>query len=578
MKLHHLRFEGIGPFKDPVFLDFAALGASGLFLLEGATGSGKSTIIDALVFALYGNVAGEGSSGDRIRSHFMPGAKESFVDLFFEVPDGLYRIRRTPAYMRPKQRGEGLTRHNATAKLWKLASPDALDAAIAGTETVAQIDPIASRIDDVGAQIARIIGLTHDQFTQTVVLPQGEFARFLRAETKDRKKVLERVFGTHLYDAIEDQFAKARQAANRDVAASQARLEAGMERVLEAAAVDDARRAQIAEDCAGYGPVQVERASAHVKDLEAEAAAQKTAAAQEESALSAALDTAVARSEKAGALSALLARRRELDARIARRDALAPTAGSARAALALHEAVEQAFYALRDRDAAAAALAEARAHVSADLREHPERWAAAQAKAAAASETSAREAAELEALVTLEKNLPRRAAALDAARTEAAASLRAKEAAGTAVADRPRERAVLGERQAALAAQARPLDAERAHLAAATARVSAARTAHTLAGRLTDASAAAGAAITEARAALDHETSLRTRRMNAMAAELALDLSPGDPCAVCGATEHPAPATASSALVTAEQIAAAERERQAKERAASERERECGVL
>ena len=127
MKLHHLSFEGIGPFREKVELDFDALGASGLFLLEGATGSGKSTIIDAIVFALYGNVAGGGSSDARVRSDFMPNTRPSVVDLFFEVPRGIYRVRRTPAYERARLRGKGAPVHeNQSAKLWRLASPGAL--------------------------------------------------------------------------------------------------------------------------------------------------------------------------------------------------------------------------------------------------------------------------------------------------------------------------------------------------------------------------------------------------------------------------------------------------------------------
>ena len=109
MKLHHLRLTGIGPFAGTVEIDFAALGAGGMFLLEGPTGSGKSTILDAIVYALYGQVAGSATSADRIRSQFAAPTEPSIVDLVFETPSGLHRVRRSPEFQRPKLRGTGTT-------------------------------------------------------------------------------------------------------------------------------------------------------------------------------------------------------------------------------------------------------------------------------------------------------------------------------------------------------------------------------------------------------------------------------------------------------------------------------------
>ena len=120
MHLRTLTLQAIGPFAGEHTVDFDALGQAGLFLLEGPTGSGKSTLIDAVVFALYGKVASSEASEDRLRSAYAPDDVESVVDLVFEVPSGIYRVRRTPVYQRAKRRGSGTTTANASVKAWRL--------------------------------------------------------------------------------------------------------------------------------------------------------------------------------------------------------------------------------------------------------------------------------------------------------------------------------------------------------------------------------------------------------------------------------------------------------------------------
>ena len=342
MKLHHLSFEGIGPFREKVDLDFDALGASGLFLLEGATGSGKSTIIDAIVFALYGNVAGGGSSDARVRSDFMPNTRPSVVDLFFEVPRGIYRVRRTPAYERARLRGKGAPVHeNQSAKLWRLASPEALGEAIAGTERAEEIEPIANRPADVGREIQDLLGLTHAQFTQTVVLPQGEFARFLKADTSERKTVLERIFQTQLYEQIEQSFGELRREAQRDVDASKAELGAALQRVLEAASVSDEQRMQALADTRDFTPAGLERARAIGEELENSSEAAAREAMRILDMAQAASNEAEEAATKATERHDLLARRAQLDAHEKKRASLEGAARQARESLAAHERAEK---------------------------------------------------------------------------------------------------------------------------------------------------------------------------------------------------------------------------------------------
>lgn len=194
MRIHSLTMTGIGPYAGREHIDFDAVGASGRFLLTGPTGSGKTTIIDAIVFALYGDVADSAdSSKERIRSTLVGPHTESVIELVFSTGAGVYRVRRTPTYERAKRRGQGTTTQNGTVKLWHLAE--------VGGEP---LDEPVTRVGDADVEIVRAVGLSREQFTQTVVLPQGKFARFLRADSSERQHLLKDVFGTGIYDAIQD--------------------------------------------------------------------------------------------------------------------------------------------------------------------------------------------------------------------------------------------------------------------------------------------------------------------------------------------------------------------------------------
>ncbi|MGB2839599.1 MAG: SMC family ATPase, partial [Actinomycetes bacterium] len=206
MQLHRLTLCAIGPFAGVCDVDVERLSASGLFLLEGPTGAGKSTLIDAIVFALYGDVAGRSSSADRMHSDVADAETTPFVELDFSTANGMYRIRRTPKHERAKRRGEGMTTENASAKLWRLLSPD---------ESAEGAEPMSTRIEEVGAEISRIVGLNHEQFVQTVVLPQGEFATFLRAAPEVRRELLQKLFGTEIYDAVLDRLVEQRKVAKQ---------------------------------------------------------------------------------------------------------------------------------------------------------------------------------------------------------------------------------------------------------------------------------------------------------------------------------------------------------------------------
>lgn len=229
MKLYSLTLRAIGPFAGQHHVDFEALGRSGLFLLEGPTGAGKSTIIDAVVFALYGHLAGHGASKQRLHSHHVEPGVEPFVDLVFEVESGVHRVRRTPSFERPKKRGEGTTTVNESVVLWRLPDVDRPDDG----------HVISTRAQEVGDEITHLVGLRRDQFLQTVVLPQGEFATFLRAPGEERKKLLETIFRTDVYERITRELVERRKSAVARTQTARHAVDAATEVVVRVADITD---------------------------------------------------------------------------------------------------------------------------------------------------------------------------------------------------------------------------------------------------------------------------------------------------------------------------------------------------
>jgi DNA repair protein SbcC/Rad50 len=189
MRISRLSFSGFGPYREMQVIDFDQLGDSGLYLINGPTGAGKTTVIDAICFALYGKLANDDADPSRMRSDFCAPADPTRVELTFESSAGRFIIERSPDYQRARARGEGTTRSHAECKVHRIA-PD-------GTEHT-----IATQIASANAEIARLVGLTREQFVQTIVLPQGQFATFLNADTRDREALLKRIFDTRLYERV----------------------------------------------------------------------------------------------------------------------------------------------------------------------------------------------------------------------------------------------------------------------------------------------------------------------------------------------------------------------------------------
>uniref|UniRef100_UPI00202438D0 AAA family ATPase n=1 Tax=Frankia sp. Cppng1_Ct_nod TaxID=2897162 RepID=UPI00202438D0 len=221
MRPHHLELTAFGAFPSRVELDFDRLGAGGLVLLCGETGGGKTTLLDALGFALYGTVPGLRARAKDLRSHHADPGAEPWVRLEFSLSGRRYRIARTAAWDRPKRGGGGSVRVNPTALLERR------------TET--GWDVMAQRNDDVGLEIGRLLGMTAEQFFQVIMLPQGRFADFLQADHDTRERLLKRLFHVSRFEHAEQWLADQSKIADEKVAGARGDLARVVARAAEAA-------------------------------------------------------------------------------------------------------------------------------------------------------------------------------------------------------------------------------------------------------------------------------------------------------------------------------------------------------
>jgi DNA repair protein SbcC/Rad50 len=553
MKPHQLSIEAFGPYAERVAIDFDALSGEGLFLIHGSTGAGKTFLLDAICFALYGEVSGDRSVKGLRSDHAGPLAVPR-VELEFSAGGCRYRVQRSPAHTAAKARGQGSTEKVPTAVLQRLVGPDS--------------QAIASKVTEVTREVEQIVGLNAAQFRQVILLPQGRFAEVLRAKAEEREALLKTLFETVLHERasywLEEQAKSARIAVlEQNRALAVLRQQAAQEWQPYALPEKLAEDLAIPADQAGLDGL-VERISRVVdaSRLALEQASSAWAAAQ---AHRAEVSQQAERFDRRATGRARLA---ELEQQTPAIEALVSqlaTATRAEAARASLEAAQQAgqewqnLQAPLQRDLGRAATARERAQALPDgavalgLLQLP---AAADLQRARTALAARR--------VELER-LDKQAREADLCRQRAEQADQQQQQAEARRQQAERQRQELQQRlQAAEAA----LQAARSAADRLEGLQQVAKAAHqraNAAGELAAGQAAETAAVqacqraeTQGAAAKTVLQQLRQRQLTGMAARLASALEPGSPCPVCGSGHHPQPARAAADAVAPGDLEAAE--------------------
>jgi exonuclease SbcC len=536
MRPHRLRVTAFGAFAGTVEVCFDDLASSGLFLLHGETGAGKTTLLDAIGFALYGRVPGERGKTRRLRSDHAAAGTPTEVRLEATLGGRRMRITRKPEQERPKLRGSGITTEQAKILLEEF--------------TGASWSAVSTRAGEADEEISDLMGMSADQFFQVVLLPQGQFAQFLHADAGDRARLLQRLFGTDRFRAVEEWLADRRRSTAREVEEAETGVTGLIARVAQAAG------SQLPEP----DLPQLADAAAWSARLANAAAAESAASAAQATSLRAGLDQALDRQRDAERLEERQRRRR--DALRARDELTAAQPHVEDLRRELDEAVRAAEVApaLAESERTAAALTQARA-----AEEQARRSAGAEPAVSAASLREAAQehvarAGRLEGLRSLDRQAAdedQAAVAAQAAVTGLTAQIEAAEA---ELSTRRQQRPGLSRERDA----ARDAGAE---LPSATAGADRYRRAADDANALVEARAEAArhagaylAAKIETVELLEEASRLRMARIDGMRAELAATLVDGAPCPVCGSLDHPELCEVRGEQVTRQQEEAADAE------------------
>lgn len=545
MRPIRLVLTAFGPYRNGEAIDFEPLRERGLFVISGQTGAGKTTVFDAVCYALYGTASGEDRAEARmLRSHFAGDDTPTSVELVFAARGRKYRVFR----QMPHRKAGNKSETGGKAELYELTAEGEA--------------PLTDRfhIKEVDAKLEEIVGLSRDQFIQIVMLPQGEFRKLLTSDTENKEEILRRLFQTGLYRSLEESFARRSRELREAAKDNRQRLLYMSEQVRASLPVREGSRLEellaqehaapsrlmegLEEEAVYFGSLAtgLER-----ERLEAEAAyeAQRTKLA-EASRLNARLDELEAAEAMAAKLEGRGGEMAELEAKLERAERaarLAPYEEQSRRAAAEAESVERR----RVEASAAAAAAEA---------EH--RAAAEAAEAEEAREPERRKAAmelqKLRELLPAVRTLGERRAELAKQRAEEARLGREAERLASELEQERIQRRAQADVMSAL-----ELDAER--LPQMQERRAFMQEKYKLLKLMADTERLAAELEREQ---ADHESAAKRLRLDAeelelrwiegQAGRLAAHLHDGRPCPVCGSAEHPAPASAADGGVSREQL------------------------
>jgi exonuclease SbcC len=563
VRIHRLSIAAFGPFAGTEEIDFDRLSAHGLFLLNGPTGAGKTSVLDAVCFALYGSVPGARQDAKRLRSDHAEPSLEPAVTCEFSAQGRHFEVTRSPAWDKPSTRGKnGFTTQQAKTLLRER---------IAGAWT-----DRSGRNDEAGAEITALLGMDREQFTRVVMLPQGDFAAFLRSKASDRLELLQKLFGTQRFEALEQELSARALAARNDVAklngdlellASRAESEASS--LADGSVTETAAADHVAPEPRGGEPAP-EEPGARIGWLQAAvarraagltAAAEAAAAASELA--SARLETETARHDRQRRLAAARERKAAVEGELPGLEMKAARLERHRGA----EVLTGQLQAVRSSETqvrhAAGALEAAITLLRLAADEEPELGqldlSAMDADGVADGAAALDVAGELNRirslLAVVEARLP------DEERLHSLAARRTS--LDTQQQELSRTDAELGEllgnlraEQSELAAGLQPLEVLASAAVLHAKEAAAAEELLDIVGRHQ------GAVKAQALAAQRHSASrefqletkarwldLREERLANAAAELAAQLAEGQPCPVCGSEEHPAPAKAAASAL-----------------------------
>ncbi|WP_066364096.1 AAA family ATPase [Herbidospora mongoliensis] len=642
MRLHRLTISAFGSFPGTEEVDFDRLGEAGLFLIHGPTGAGKTTILDAVCCALFGVVPGQRNDARSLRCDHAPPGTGPHVVLETTIRGRLLRVTRSPAWARPKLRGQGTIQEQAKVIVQEFKAGDWVS--------------VTARNDEAGDFIGQLLGMNAAQFGQVAMLPQGDFAKFLKASGDDRRKLLERLFTVRVFTDMEKWLADHRRETGRIADQMADEVRARADRMRGAAGPDLLSQVADSDDPLEWSSALLAAATAAVTSAEAAVSDEALRLARER--LTEARDLADRRRRH----TAARVRRDELEARAEERSDLETILDEARSAAQVVPLLDQlssreqtaatassAFeaatrglaetdYRLAERtrhdelirleealgdEARLQAVVREQTHLNdeiatlekrlqsmsdrleaatAELSEAEEQRAAATVAEAAlpgaeafrdratglleavrhrdtitadlAEAVAARTAAghpgldesELTALERDRRDELARLHALDAEESRLTVLRADREAADTETARLAGVEAQLADRLTTLPGllaeaaaklatcreQAAALPAARSRLLAAEERLGAVIRRDELAADLAEAEDVRRMAVDAAQAAVDRLHEIRQARIDGMAAELAGRLSEGDPCAVCGSPDHPAPAEPLSGMATAD--------------------------
>ncbi|MFD5556585.1 AAA family ATPase [Streptomyces sp. NPDC127068] len=559
MRLHHLRVQAFGPFGAAHRIDFDDLARAGLFLLHGPTGAGKTSVLDAVCYALYGSVPGarQQGQGTHLRSDHADPTTVTEVSLDLTVAGRRIEVTRRPPWSRPKKRGSGTTTEKAYSALREYRSGAWKD--------------LSRSHQEIGEEVGQLLGMTKEQFCQVVLLPQGDFARFLRADAEARGKLLGRLFDTGRFAGVEQWLAEHRRAgeaavreadtallalANQMVTAAGALREGATDLPLPNAAPGEPG---LSTDVLGWAAVARTAARERFAHAEIALAAAESDAATARRTLTETserhrLQTRFAQARQRAAALAERAAEHRTDLlrreRAGKAETVAPALELRTAAEDRHRSATrteaEARAALDALPPAAEPVAEAGAVPDAETGGDEPLRNALSGLDVSGLRSAARRATEelggLESARRAERRLTELTAELTASRgeertdqeivLEATGWLDDWDATRTAL-----RRDIDTAREAVAGADALAAQREPARL-----RLEAARLRDRLAERVVEAERHRREADDRAGEARQQWLDLKEQRLNGIAAELAATLLDGQPCGVCGATEHPHPA------------------------------------